>query len=242
MRLTVLLCTVLGVITAAAVTLGWMNSPSQVTLPVKDLPITESYDYEKTGSLESRESSEAPRFIYDEPLSEQPVTSAASKESTNNNTSSVVSESSQPKDSEKASSSEAVPVTEAEKTPTQSEIDAVAAEHLRELDALTDRMTAALDSLAQQALEDYRMLPDPDSRVQLGILVAKYMPSVYKLEEDADSEAEEIFQNLEAALTEIGADRSTAVEARLSYEAAKAAQLNYYKELASAYQAQEAEN
>jgi hypothetical protein len=122
-----------------------------------------------------------------------------------------------------------------EEHPTEQEIEQAASGHLRELDALIVRMTSSLDTLVQQALTDYRMLPDPTNDEQLGTLIERYLPSLYALEQDADAEAEVIFENLTDALTAIGAPTTLVAEHRIDYEAAKSAQLGYYKELASAY-------
>ena len=222
MKLTFLLCTLLGVITAAAVTYGYMKPPEKVTAPAKNIPITERAENIFNGNEQS--SAETPRFVYDEPLSEQPVTPTEP---------SSAASSVKPAESEIAilSPSEAEQPVVIE-TPTEEQIAEISAEHFRELDALIDRITSSLDQLAQQALTDYRMLPNPEDRIQLSVLAAKYLPSVYKLEADADSEAEIIFENLGAALEEIGADDTPVAEAKVKYEAAKAAQLDFYKELA----------
>jgi len=221
-KLTFLLCTLLGVITAAAVTYGYMKPPEEVTAPAKNVPIVEQA--EKSFDDDEPSSTEMPRFVYDEPLSEQPTT-PTEPSSAESRRAPVISEAEPP-----SSSAAEPPVVIV--TPTKEQIAKVSSEHFRELDALIDRITLSLDQLAQQALTDYRMLPNPEDRIQLSILAAKYLPSVYKLEADADVEAEVIFDNLAAALDEIGADNTPVAEAKVKYEAAKAAQLDFYKELA----------
>ena len=60
-----------AVITAAAVTYGYMKPPEEVTAPAKNVPIVDQYH---SSSVSETPSAEKPRFVYDEPLSKQPLT------------------------------------------------------------------------------------------------------------------------------------------------------------------------
>ena len=60
MKLTFLLCALLGVITAAAVTYGYMKPPEEVTAPAKNVPIVDQYH---SSSVSETPLAEKPRFV-----------------------------------------------------------------------------------------------------------------------------------------------------------------------------------
>lgn len=249
MKRTILLSILLCAITAAAAWAGWERQLSQAGGAAENVPIDPGAQQSAQQPPQQQEepSSQPPRFVYDEPFESAASSfeeSSSPSPSQGSSSAAEIPPQSVPEENSAGGHTEAsVSAVEPEqegRPPTAQEIDEVSAGHIRELEALISRMTASLDTLAQQAMTDYRMLTDPNDEAQIGILIERYLPSLFALEQDADAEAAVILENLENALLAIGADTSLAAQKRLDYEAAKAAQLGYYKELASAYVRQSA--
>lgn len=246
MKKTIFLSVLLLAITVAAVRLGWERQLSEVDRFAERVPIEETPSADPRPS-QADPSAALPRFIPDAPLqSESSSASGKERESASAETGEISGPESAPSSAASSPAAQSEPGFIAPVDPAQSNADSgqqirdAADEHIRELDALIARMNASVETLSRQAMTDYRMLTDPNDDAQVAQLIGRYLPKLYELEQEVDEEADAILQNLTDALLAAGGDASLSAQKRLDFEAAKAAQLGYYKELASAYVRQSA--
>ena len=225
-----MLALTLILITLSAAFLGRDGQIRQVLHQTK-LPVqssVESYPQPQSSSTSSPSdhSSESPRFIPDEPISQQPA------ESHHQSAPPFLPD-------DPSAEAQLYPIENAEDytpTPPTEQQKLIAAEpFVKELFELTEQSADELRAIIDRAIGEFLSASPLERNNTISALIEKYTPEIISLEEKTDSKAEAILLRMNAALVAIGADDSLVTDARAAYEHSKQQQISHYTELFSTF-------
>lgn len=233
-----MLALTLILITLSAAYLGRDEQLRQVLqrtqLPVESSSYSEpkaAPQYQEQGftASSSNQQTSTPRFIPDEPISQQPYTTPQTDPQS----------SSEPL-ADPSAEAQLFPIENGSEDyipspPTEQQKLMAAEPFVKELFELTERGADDLRAIIDQAIGEFLSSSPLERNAAIPALIEKYAPMVTALEADSDGQAEAILLRMKAALVAIGADDGLVNDARAAYEHSKQQQITHYTDIFSAF-------
>ncbi|MEG2173921.1 MAG: hypothetical protein RR135_00360 [Oscillospiraceae bacterium] len=170
----------------------------------------------------------SPRFVIDEPFESLPDSFLAQGSETSELLDPSARERLYPSEKSSGDFSLAPP-----RAATEEDAREAAEPYVRELYALSEKVSRQLDELSQQATRDY-LLVEPSKRADaLAQLASRYLPQINILEQQTDVEVERMVGRMKAALMAVGADDTIALDTLRAYQSTKDAQVARYLKIFS---------